>query len=125
MTNSILNAAAAAAVANGALLLGILGGAAYIGSCEIRAKDIGDCDGQWLTGLSFMGIGGAAKGAWSVGFNTDNPNIPHSNASEKAPTSPGRGPSPSVQGILRKKAEDAIAGAAEDQVRALLSRGGR
>lgn len=125
MTNSILHAAAAAAVANGALLLGILGGAAYIGACEVRASSIGECDGQWLTGLSFMGIGGAAKGGWSVGFNTENTKITRSNASEKAPTSPGKGPSPSVKGFLRKKAEDAIAGAAEDQVRAILSRGGR
>lgn len=125
MSNSILNAAAAAALANGTLILSILGGSAYIGVCEARSSTIGQCDSQWLTGLALMGIGGGAKAGFKAGFNTLNPNLRSPGAPESPPTSPGSPAPPTTGKILRKRAEEAALGAAEDQVRAILSRGGR
>lgn len=115
---SILNVAAAAALANGTLILSIIGGSAYIGFCEARSSTIGQCDSQWLTGLALMGIGGGARAGWQAGFNTLNPNL-RSPGAPTAPSSPGAGP------ILRRKAEEAVLEAAEDQIKAILSRGGR
>jgi hypothetical protein len=118
MSNSILAAAAASAVANGALILSILGGSAYIASCERWATGPGQCDDQWDKGLLIMGIGTGVKGAWSVGFNTENTNISRSGA--PAPSAPA-----SPTAVIRRKVEDLAVDAAADQVKAILARGGR
>jgi hypothetical protein len=118
MSNSILSGAAAATMANGTLILAILGGSAYIGACEARATTHGQCDSQWVGGLAMMGIGGAGRAGWGAGFNTLNPNL-------RSPEAPSGSQAPSPVASVRRKVEDLAVDAVSDQVKALLARGGR
>ena len=57
----------------GASLLTLVMGAVYIVDCRASAKSWDQSQACYLTGLPIMGVGGAAGGAFRVGFNTLNP----------------------------------------------------
>ena len=69
----------------GASLLTLVMGAVYIVDCRYSAKSWDQSQACYLTGLPIMGVGGAAGGAFRVGFNTFNPAL-------HEPRKPGRGP---------------------------------
>lgn len=52
--------------------LSVLAGMAYIVDCRRAGGDVERC---WLTGLPFMGLGGAAGGAFQLGYETLNPKL--------------------------------------------------
>ena len=114
MNNAIISGAIAAGIANGGLILSLVGGSAYIAACEFRSTGPEQCSERWLTGLSLMGIGGAG---W-VGFNTKNPNLRDSTR-PSAPSAPSAGPA------ARRKVEDVAVDLASDQIKQFLSREGR
>jgi hypothetical protein len=64
-----------------AATISVLAGAAYIVDCRHSGGDVERC---WLTGLPFMGLGGAAGGAFQLGYETLNPKL----RSRRPPTDP-------------------------------------
>jgi hypothetical protein len=44
----------------------------YIVDCRRAGGDVERC---WLTGLPFMGLGGASAGAFKLGYDTLNPKL--------------------------------------------------
>ena len=52
--------------------LSVLAGMLYIVDCRAAGGDVERC---WLTGLPFMGLGGAAGGAFQLGYETLNPKL--------------------------------------------------
>ena len=52
--------------------LSVLAGMLYIVDCRRAGGDVERC---WLTGLPFMGLGGAAGGAFQLGYETLNPKL--------------------------------------------------
>ena len=62
-----------ASMIGGASLLTLVMGAVYIVDCRYSAKGWDQAQACYLTGLPIMGVGGAAGGAFRVGFNTLNP----------------------------------------------------
>jgi hypothetical protein len=69
----------------GASLLTLVMGAVYIVDCRYSAKSWDQSQACYLTGLPIMGVGGAAGGAFRVGFATYNPAL-------REPIKGGRGP---------------------------------
>ena len=55
-----------------AATLSVVAGLFYIVDCRIAGGQIDKC---WLTGLPIAGIGGAAGGAFKVGYETLNPKL--------------------------------------------------
>jgi hypothetical protein len=60
--------------------LSVLAGMLYIVDCRRAGGDVERC---WLTGLPFMGLGGAAGGAFQLGYETLNPKL-----RKRTPTDP-------------------------------------
>ena len=60
--------------------LSVLAGMLYIVDCRRAGGDVERC---WLTGLPFMGLGGAAGGAFQLGYETLNPKL-----RKRSPTDP-------------------------------------
>jgi hypothetical protein len=52
--------------------LSVIAGAIYIVDCRSAGGEVDKC---WLTGLPFMGLGGAAGGAFQLGYETLNPRL--------------------------------------------------
>ena len=69
----------------GASLLTLVMGVVYTVDCRYSAKTWDQSQACYLTGLPIMGVGGAAGGAFRVGFNTLNPAL-------HEPKRSGRGP---------------------------------
>lgn len=59
------------AIGNASLLM-VLAGAGYLADCRLDGGAVDHC---WLTALPIMGVGVGARGAFSVGYATPNPNI--------------------------------------------------
>ncbi len=55
-----------------AATLSVIAGAVYIIDCRRAGGELDKC---WLTGLPIAGIGGAAGGAFRVGYETLNPRL--------------------------------------------------
>lgn len=55
-----------------ATTLSVLAGGTYIWDCRQSGGEIDKC---WLTGLPIAGLGGAAGGAFKVGYETLNPRL--------------------------------------------------
>lgn len=55
-----------------AATLSVVAGLLYIVDCRVAGGQIDKC---WLTGLPIAGIGGAAGGAFKVGYETLNPSL--------------------------------------------------
>ena len=62
-----------AGLIGGASLLTLVMGGVYIVDCRVSSKSWDQSQACYLTGLPIMGVGGAAGGAFRVGFNTLNP----------------------------------------------------
>jgi hypothetical protein len=60
---------------NPLILMPMVAGAVYIGSCEFRAKGPGECDQQWIAGFALMGIGPATRAGFEQGFWKLNPEL--------------------------------------------------
>lgn len=60
-----------ALIGNASLLM-VLAGGGYLVDCRASG---GSPDTCWLTALPIMGVGVGARGAFSVGYATPNPNI--------------------------------------------------
>jgi hypothetical protein len=68
--------------------LSVLAGLLYIVDCRRSGGDVERC---WLTGLPFMGLGGAAGGAFQLGYETLNPRLRKDDAppgARRFPTDP-------------------------------------
>lgn len=105
---------AAAAGANAALILSILGGSAYIAACEARATSSGHCDSQWLAGLAMMGIGGAGRAGFGAGFNTYNPEL--RSPGEAPRQAPPAKPRATKRRRVEEVVQDAVIDAAADRL---------
>jgi hypothetical protein len=55
-----------------AATMSVLAGMLYIVDCRRAGGDVERC---WLTGLPFMGLGGASAGAFKLGYDTLNPKL--------------------------------------------------
>jgi|688.fasta_scaffold128559_4 hypothetical protein len=71
-----------------AATLSVLVGTVYIIDCRRSGGEVDKC---WLTGAPFMGLGGAAGGAFQLGYETLNPRLRKDDAppgARRFPTDP-------------------------------------
>ena len=71
-----------------ASLLAVVAGIVYIADCRTHARGLDQIDRCYLTGLPIMGLGGAAGGAFRVGFNTFNPSLRRRDDEQPGPDHP-------------------------------------
>lgn len=67
--------ASAAPMVNTVSALSIILGGIYLVDCRITSASPDERDSCYFTALPLMGVGGAAKGAFALGYNTYNPTL--------------------------------------------------
>ena len=67
--------AAIGGVVNSAANVGLVVGAIYLIDCRALSKQIEQINSCYFTALPIMGISGAAKGGFSIGYATYNPGL--------------------------------------------------
>lgn len=65
----------AATVIKGASTTAVLAGALYLVDCRLSDRRAEAVDRCWMTALPIMGLGVAARGSFSVGYQTYNPSL--------------------------------------------------
>lgn len=79
--------AAIGGVVNSAANVGLVVGAVYLIDCRALSKQIEQINSCYFTALPIMGISGAAKGGFSIGYATYNPALKRED--EKTALRPG------------------------------------